>query len=88
MLLAIKAKPNSRENRIKREGENWVVKVTAAPHDGEANDAIVRFLAEVFKIPKSQISIVGGATSSFKRISIPDEYSEKVKKVLELVGSC
>lgn len=88
MILAIKAKPNSRQNKFTKEGDNWVVRVTAAPQDGEANDAIIRFLADTFKVPKSRLVIVSGSTSPFKRIKFPDEYAAQVTLVLnEFEGS-
>jgi uncharacterized protein len=82
MILALKAKPNNRENRITRENDVIVVRIHAPAQDGKANKAIVEFLAEIIDIPKSSIEVIAGFTSSHKRIAIAEVYDEKVKKFL------
>ncbi len=46
------------------------VRVTAPPADGAANQAVLRLLAEAWRLPPSSLSIVGGASSRLKRILI------------------
>lgn len=82
MILSVKAKPNSRENRISKENGVIVVRVHAPATEGKANKAIVEFLSESMDIPKSFIEIVGGVTSSHKRISISDQYNGRVEDFL------
>lgn len=82
MILLIKAKPNSRENRLSNENGQLVVRIHAPAHDGKANKELIEFLSETFDIPKSSIGIVSGVTSSIKRISIPDVYKSKVELAL------
>lgn len=43
----------------------------AKPHDGEANAELIRFLAELFRIPKSRIQICRGHKSRHKVVSLP-----------------
>jgi uncharacterized protein YggU (UPF0235/DUF167 family) len=38
--------------------------------DGAANDALIAFLAELFHLPKRDITLVSGHTSRDKRIAI------------------
>ena len=47
-----------------------VVRVTAAPVDDAANDAVVRALAEALEIPRRAVRITAGATSKNKAIEI------------------
>ncbi|MGE5503756.1 MAG: DUF167 domain-containing protein [Actinomycetota bacterium] len=42
------------------------VSVTAVPEDGKANAALVKLLAKAWRIPKSSIGIVQGATDRRK----------------------
>jgi uncharacterized protein YggU (UPF0235/DUF167 family) len=46
------------------------VRVTAAPVDGAANDAVVRVLAEAFDLPRSAIQIIRGTRSRNKVVAI------------------
>lgn len=82
MILAIKVKPNSRDNRMSKENGLLVIRIHAPAHEGKANKAIVEFLSESMGIPKSFIEIVGGMTSQHKRVSIADEYRTKVEKMI------
>jgi uncharacterized protein (TIGR00251 family) len=50
----------------------WKIKVAAAPEKGKANRALVEFLAERLKMPKSRIHITSGETSQLKRIHVED----------------
>ena len=46
------------------------VRVRAAPHDGEANAALVRVLAKALGVPPGRVEIVGGTASRIKRVKI------------------
>jgi uncharacterized protein (TIGR00251 family) len=45
-------------------------RVRAAPTDGEANDALVRFLAKTFGVAPREVQLVAGATSRIKRLTV------------------
>ena len=45
-------------------------RVRAAPHEGAANDALVRLLARALGVPPRSVEITGGATSRIKRVSV------------------
>lgn len=83
MILTVKVKPNSRDNRISKENGLLVIRIHAPATEGKANKAIVEFLSELMDIPKSFIEIVGGATSQHKRISVAEKYKENVERVIE-----
>lgn len=46
------------------------VRVTAPPENGKANEAVIKLLAEHFKVSKSSIDIVSGWTSRQKVVII------------------
>lgn len=83
MILSLKVKPNSRDNRITRQGEILIVKIHAPAQEGKANKELLLFLATSLNIPKSRIRILSGHGSPFKRIELPDEYNERAKDWLE-----
>jgi hypothetical protein len=71
MLLKIKASPKSSKNElVKLPDGSYKAKLTAAPVDGKANEALVELLSEEFKIAKSKIKIVRGLTSKVKTIEL------------------
>ena len=82
MILSIKVKPNSRDNRMSKENGELVVRIHAPAQDGKANKAIVEFLSESMGIPKSFIEITGGTTSKYKRLSIAEEFKSKVEEMI------
>jgi uncharacterized protein (TIGR00251 family) len=81
MIISVKIKPNARQSSIRMENGTITIRVQAPPHDGEANDALIKFLAAQLGIPKSSVSIVGGHASPFKRLEIPDHCKELLHKV-------
>ena len=70
-LFDIRLKPGSSRDRVVSAGQEGIsLAVTAAPVDGKANEAMIRFLAKVLDVPKSAISIRKGATSRNKLVEI------------------
>jgi uncharacterized protein len=47
-----------------------VVRLTAPPVEGEANQALVRFLSRVLRVPPSSVSILRGATGREKVVRV------------------
>jgi uncharacterized protein (TIGR00251 family) len=48
------------------------VAVTAPPHEGRANAAVIAALAEHFHVPRSRVRILRGKTSRRKVVEIVD----------------
>ena len=61
---------------------NLHIKIRALPVDGKANEYLIEYLATVFGLPKKNIEIVSGFTSSHKRINIVAE-EHKIKTILQ-----
>ena len=71
VVLPVRAHAGARSNGIPGEHAGALrVSVTQAPEKGKANNAIVAVLAKQLGWPKSQITLVGGATSTQKRFMI------------------
>ena len=51
-------------------GEALKVRLAAPPVEGKANEALVRFLAGRFAVPKRNVTIVSGEHSREKRVEI------------------
>jgi hypothetical protein len=71
MRVYIKVSPRSSKNEVVKisEGE-YRVKLTAAPVDGAANDALIKLLSHHFKVSKSEVVIIGGKTAKIKMVDI------------------
>lgn len=84
-------KPRAGRNRVigLREGALHVA-LNAPPVEGRANEALVRFLAEVLEVRQSQVEIVSGERSRHKVVRIaglaPEELRRRLGKVLQQVG--
>ena len=78
MDLDIRVQPRASRNAIEVDGERpdvkpgakIMVRVTAAPESGKANDAVVALLAKRLRVPRRSIRIVRGHKSRNKRISM------------------
>lgn len=71
LILELHVQPGaSRSEFAGKHGERIKVRLAARAVDGKANAALIEFLAEHFKVPKSRISIVSGLKSRQKRVFI------------------
>jgi uncharacterized protein len=69
MMLRISSGSN-RTAVISRYLDGWKLSVGAVPERGNANEEIVRLLADVLAIPKSQIAIVTGRSARTKIVEV------------------
>jgi uncharacterized protein len=87
--ITVKVIPRSSRNEIAGIQEDGTIKIrlTAAPVEGQANKALVEFLAEVLDIAKSKIEIIGGLSGRIKLITILDLDPTIVqKKILDHIA--
>jgi uncharacterized protein len=61
------------------------VRIAAPPVDGAANNELVKVLAKVFEVAKSDVEIVSGLRSKLKRVTVNCSEA-KVKETLQ--GFC
>ena len=71
MKYAITVKPgSSQEKIIETAPGELTVYLRAKPHDGEANEALIKTLSKHFNVPKTSIRIARGAHSRTKIIEL------------------
>lgn len=70
MRFQVRVTPKSRtdEVRASRADGSIRIRVTAAPADGEANEAVLALLGKQLGLPRRAIRLVGGAASRVKWI--------------------
>lgn len=69
--LTITVKSNSRTESVTKQADgSYRVAVGAPPQGGRANERLIELLAQFFKIPKSQVTIVHGQSGRKKLVEL------------------
>ncbi len=68
--LTLRVKPRASRDEVSVKGDRLEVRVTAPPVEGEANAACLRLLARRLALPPSAVTLVRGARSPVKLVSI------------------
>lgn len=83
LILELKVQPRARHNAVEGLHDGALkVRITAPPVDDKANEALCRWLADDFGVPRAGVEVLRGATSRSKVVQIgrptvaPDWFSE------------
>lgn len=85
--VAVRLTPRARRNRIESVATDtagepaFKVSVTAPPEDGKANAALIALLAKAWRVPKTSIEIVAGATARSKRLALAGDGPELAARI-------
>lgn len=72
LSFTVRVTPRASANTVAGEREGvLLVRVTAPPVEGKANDAVVALLAKALGTPRGAIHVVRGAGARTKRVSVP-----------------
>ncbi|HEX8656259.1 MAG TPA: DUF167 family protein [Hymenobacter sp.] len=83
MVLHLRAKPNARVNQLRVAADGSVsVHLKAPPQDGQANAALLAFLAKIFGTSKSRVELLSGHTTPFKKVDLQDVDEKLLSTVL------
>ena len=87
--LSVKVTPRASRNEISGWTEDGVLKVrvTAAPANNAANEAVITLLSKALDVPKSRFAIIAGDAHTQKLISIMGISSAQVDERLRAVAS-
>ena len=82
--LAVKVHPRARRNALAGRVEGvWKLELTAPPAGGRANEACIRFFADLAGVPLARVRILRGQTSRSKVIEIegiaPEELEARLR---------
>jgi len=70
MKIRVRVTPNSKIDEVVKEGDIFLVRVKEPAKEGKANRALIKLLADYFKVPQRQIAISSGFSSRNKIIDI------------------
>jgi len=83
LALNVYVQPRSSSNRVAgMHGSAIKVCVTAPPAENKANKAVINFVADVFRVPKSSVSIKSGRQGRNKKVLINGLALEDAQDIL------
>jgi uncharacterized protein len=81
--LAVRLHPGARKNGVTGVHADAVkIALTAPPVDGKANEALIAFLADELRLPRTRIVLVSGITSRAKMVRITGKSAAEVTAAL------
>jgi uncharacterized protein (TIGR00251 family) len=81
--LLIRLQPRARRTEVTGErGGRIVVRVTAPPVDGRANEALCALVADRAGVPARRVSVVRGHTSRDKTVRVDGVDAEALRRAL------
>ena len=78
--LAIRVQPRAKRTEVAGERDGAVViRVSAPPVDGRANEAVCRLIAERLGVPKSAVQVVRGHTGRDKQVRVDGVSADQIR---------
>ena len=85
VCLEVQVQPRSSRNQVVGEQDGRLkIKLTAPPVEGEANQALINFLANLLELPRRNIKLLKGESSRHKLIEISGLNAEALLEKLNL----
>ena len=86
ITFTVKVHPRARKNAITGViGDALKLSLTAPPVEGKANQAVLEFLAALFEIPRSSVTIASGETNRNKVVRITGVSRQAVEQKFSAV---
>jgi len=84
--LAVRITPRASRNEIHEILDDGTVKIriTAAPVEGQANQALIEFLSSILDVQKSKLEIVAGQSGRDKIIAVESLSAKEVQQKILL----
>ena len=83
LSIAFYVQPKASRNRIAGlHGEALKLSITAPPVDGKANEAVIGFVAKLFKVPKAAVNIESGEASRSKVLRLSGVSAAEAERIL------
>jgi uncharacterized protein (TIGR00251 family) len=81
--IRVRVQPRASRTEVAGEHEGALrIRVAAPPVEGEANDALLRFLSKRLRVAASRITVASGAAARLKRIEIRGADAGDVARLL------
>ena len=71
IVLELHVQPGAKRTEFAgKHGERLKVRLAAPAHEGRANEALIEFLADHYRVPRKSVTIASGLRSRAKRVLI------------------
>jgi hypothetical protein len=81
--LDVRVIPRSKKTSVDGERDGAVlIRLAAPPVDGAANDTLIRYLAELCRVPKHAVRIVSGERGRRKRVAIEGVSADSMRELI------
>lgn len=71
LTLTLHVQPGAKKTAIAGlHGDALKIRLAAPPVEGRANEALLEFIAEIFKVPQRNVTLKQGAQSRHKRVEV------------------
>ncbi|RKH51642.1 DUF167 domain-containing protein [Corallococcus aberystwythensis] len=81
--LTVLVQPRASRTKVVGEHDGQLkIQLAAPPVDGEANAALVEFIAKTLGVPRRQVTLVSGDTSRRKRLKVEGVDAPAVEAVI------
>jgi uncharacterized protein len=86
VTISVRAQPRASKTSVVGDLDGALkVRLAASPVEDEANDELIRYLAEIFHLPRNNIEIIAGRRSRNKQVRISgisvDQCKERLRKI-------
>ena len=86
-MVNVRVIPRASRNQIQGVlGDALKIRLQAPPVEGKANEALVRFLADILDLPARNISLLSGETGRNKRVLLKTLDEAAARARLEVTG--
>lgn len=84
ITLTLHIQPGAKKTEFAgRHGDALKIRLSAPPVDGKANEALIKFVAETLKLPKSAVNLKSGQTSRRKVLEVSGSNSAAVAQLAD-----
>lgn len=84
VTITVRIQPRASRNDVSRmEDGSLKIRLTAPPVEGAANEALVKFLAELLGVARSHVEILSGHTSRQKILRISGIHPAEADRLLK-----
>jgi uncharacterized protein len=84
VILSVRVQPRASKDELAGEMNGALkIRLQAQAVENHANDALIEFLAELLKTPKSAVRILSGDRSRMKRIEICGVTGQQIQALLK-----
>ena len=83
VTFAVRVQPRAPKSGVAGEVDGVLkIRLAAPPVEGQANEELIRLLAELFDTPRRRIAILSGQTSKNKVVSVSGISIDEAERVL------